>query len=199
MLAPDAVEWDEYFGMCALHQRKEGKLSSEAESKMAKSRISKIRQCRHGVFNLPIEYSDKVEEYLRHNQLSTLVEISHNVGVGHDTLKEVLYQGRKNRFFMFRTDVLGDGCVYYSTLEDKIFPADVKRLSKRQRTDRKSFVVRWMNYRKFIDPKFFHLPMNMKESALIRVLRDLEYYEEAIGVRQDRRVVFFEGPRWTGE
>jgi len=112
MLAPDAVEWDEYFGMCALHERRTGKVSHEAEQKMAKSRISKLRQCRHGVFNLPVEYSDKVEEYLRHNQLSTLIEIAHNTGVGHDALKEILYQGRKNLFSMFRTAALGDCGVY---------------------------------------------------------------------------------------
>jgi hypothetical protein len=192
MLNPKAVEWDEYFGMCALQERMSGKTSPEAEYKMAKSRLSKLRQCREGRVNTPVAESQKVEDYLRANQLSTLVEISHSTGIGHDTLKEILYQGRKDLFFMFRTDALGDSGVYYSVLETDTCPASARCPKRPSSIKCRSYVVRWMGYRGFIDPKFFHLPMNMKEEALIYVLRDLKYREEEVGVSQDKRIVFFE-------
>ena len=218
MLQPEAVEWDEYFAMCSLQERGASRSCPEASKRLSDSRISKLRQCRLGINNMPVEHSVNVAKFLKAHQLSTLLEISHNTGIGHDTLKDVLYAGRvEELFFMFKTDALGDSQVYYSVLDNGAGPwagpaaqekprkrqtaaekrklAADRRRSAKEEIECRSFVVRWMGYRGFIDPKFFHLPMGMSEDFLTGLLRDLYYREEEVGVSQDKRPVFFEGER----
>jgi hypothetical protein len=194
MLTPACKEWDEYFSMCEMLDRMRENPHAKRVTIEALSAavVSKIRQCRLGIYNIERTDMEKVEVFLRDNQLSSLLEISRNTGIGHDRLKEIFFNHRK-KFFIFRADANGDDSVCYSVLEEDISLRKCKTKSEKDRVriDRKCLVARWMRYRGFIDPKFFHQPMNMTMKDLTRLLRSLGYSYRGVQFGDENRDVFF--------
>lgn len=194
MLAPNCKEWDEYFHLCSVSEDMWDTGRKVDVSNVLEACASKARQCRLGVFNVPEEDIDRVDKYLKSNQLSCLIDLSMGTGIDHDKLKDILFHNR-DRFFMFRAEAKGDSRVLYSALEESLSQknGDSKRVCARKKLQKRAMAVRWMSYRGFIDPRFFHQPMNLTENGLIELLRDLGYPNRDVEFGEGSRIVFFEG------
>lgn len=172
MLSPSATEWDEYFALC--------NSGRDLDIATAVDRIAKLRQCRDGVKTKPVPEIDQLRGFLRNNQLCELRDIVSCTEMGHDRVKDVLFNNRE-LFFVFRANAMGDSKVRYSVLED--LPANNKG-------DRIQ-MVHWMRIKGFIDPHYFHQPLNRTPEKLCEILDSMEYPKRITQIGDRKRMIYF--------